>query len=155
MKLTVREAFYSLKESIRIFRLFNDDETGKILPYLRIIDYPSGATVFREGDEGDFIGFVINGRFEVKKRTEFREREIVLAVLKRGAFVGEFSMLEGQKRTATIKALEDSSLLALSHDGLDSFISSYPGPGIKVLKGIIHTMSIRQQMTSERLLSFF
>lgn len=153
--MEIREALYSLKETIRIFNLFNDDEMGKIVPYLDIIDYPADTTVFNEGDEGDFIGFVISGKLEVKKQTEFRDRQIVLAILKKGAFVGEFSMMDGQKRTATITTLEDSSLLTLRHKALDSFILEHPEAGIKVLRGVIHTMSIRQRMTSERLLTFF
>jgi CRP-like cAMP-binding protein len=92
---------------------------------------------------------------DVKKQTEFKEKELVLAVLKRGSFAGELSMLDGAKRTATIRAVEDSSLLILGRDALTTFIERHHEPGIKILRGIIRTMAIRQRNTSERLMTFF
>jgi CRP-like cAMP-binding protein len=155
MKEIVREALHNLREMIQIFHLLDDEELEMLLPYFVVEHYPPGATVFKEGDEGWFIGFVLSGELEVKKQTEFKEKQLVLAILKKGSFAGELSMLDGAKRTATITAIKESSLLVLSRDALNVFIERHPGPGIKILRGIIRTMAMRQRMTSERLLTFF
>jgi CRP-like cAMP-binding protein len=155
MDISVKEALYSLKDKMQIFQFFDDEELESFVPYISIANYPSGAVIFQEGDKEGFIGFVISGKLQVKKQTEFKNREIVLAVLTKGSFAGELSMIDGQERTATIKAVEASSLLILKREALDLFIKEHPVSGVKILRGIIHTMAIRQRMTSERLLSFF
>ncbi len=151
----IKDALFGLKDKMQIFQLFNDEELESFIPYISIAHYAAGAVIFEEGEGDGFIGFVISGKLQVKKQTEFKNREIVLAVLKRGSFAGELSMVEGQKRTATIKAIEDSSLIVLTREALDRFIEKNPEPGIKILRGIIDTMAVRQRLTSERLLSFF
>jgi len=151
----IKETLYGLKEKMQIFQLFNDDELDAFLPYISIAHYPAETVVFSEGDNDGFIGFVVSGKLQVKKQTEFKHREIVLAILTRGSFAGELSMIAKQKRTATIKTVEDSSLLILTREALDLFIKEHSQPGIKILRGIIRAMAIRQRMTSERLLTFF
>lgn len=155
MEESIRKILYSLKEKMQIFHLFDNDELDSFLPYISIAHYPAGAVIFKEGEDDGFIGFVISGKLQVKKQTEFKDKEIVLAILTRGSFAGELSMIDGQKKTATIKVIEDSSLLILTREALDLFIEKNPEPGTKILRGIIRTMAIRQRMTSERLLNFF
>ncbi|HDZ62385.1 MAG TPA: cyclic nucleotide-binding domain-containing protein, partial [Nitrospirae bacterium] len=82
-------------------------------------------------------------------------KHVMLAVLSRGSIAGELSMVDALPRTATIRTLEDARLLILSRDALDAFIKSHPDPGIKLLKGIIRTMSIRMNSFSDRLVKFF
>ncbi len=155
MKNNLKEIFYELKDKILIFQSLNDEELKRLVPYFEIANYPSATTIFNEGEEGDFIGFVISGKLEVKKQTGFKGKQVVLAILSKGSFAGELSMLNKQLRTASIVAREDSKLLIMKREALESFIQKYPDSGIKILKGIIRTMAIRQNKTSERLLTFF
>ena len=146
---------HDLKESMLIFQSFIREELDMIGPYFEIGIYPPGTTLFREGDEGDFISFVISGRLEVKKQTEFQGKNVVLAVLSRGSIAGEFSMIEARLRTATIRTLEDTSLLILRKDAMNLFITRHPDAGIKMLKGIILTMARRMNSFADRLVKFF
>lgn len=155
MENNLKEIFYELKDKMQIFQLLDDEELEKIISYFEVANYPSAATVFNEGEEGDSIGFVISGKLQVKKETEFKGKQIVLAILSKGSFAGELSMLDSQPRTASIIALEDSKLLIIQREALESFIQKYPASGIKILKGIIRTMAIRQRKTTERLIKFF
>ncbi len=139
---------------MQIFQLLNDNELEKIVPLFKKIDCPAGTVIFNEGEPGDFIGFVISGKLEVKKHTEFN-KQIILAILSKGSFAGELSMISGQSRSATVAALENSSLLILGREELNSFIQHYPDIGIKILRGIIRTISIRMRKNVERLVSIF
>ncbi len=144
-----------LKDELRLFHLLSDEEVEKLAPYFEKINLPARSVLFSEGDPGDYIGFVLSGRLEVKKETEFKGKQIVLALLEKGSFVGELSMLDGHPRSATVVALEDSEILILRRSALDAFIQEYPETGIKVLKGIIRVLSLRLRKVVDRLASIF
>lgn len=146
---------YELKDKMQIFQFISNDEIEKLVPCFEIATYPAGTVIFKEGDLGDFIGFVISGKLEVKKQTDFKGKQIVLALLGKGSFAGDLSMIDEQPRTATIMALEDSALLILGSQTLNSFIEKHPDTGVKILKGVIRTISIRLTKTIERLISLF
>lgn len=151
----IKKIVFELKENMLIFRFFDDAEIDQIIPYFEITDFSPNDSVFDEGDEGDFIGFVVSGKLEVKKQTEFKGRYVILARLGRGSLAGELSMITGQPRTATINAVEDSRLLILKREALEVFTQAYPESGIKLLKGVIQTISIRLTSIAGRLTKFF
>jgi CRP/FNR family transcriptional regulator/CRP/FNR family cyclic AMP-dependent transcriptional regulator len=151
----LKELIFRMKDELKILHSLNKDELEKIVPCFEIIRYPAGAVIFSEGEPGDFIGLLVSGKVEVKKQTDFHEKQIVLAILSKGSFVGELSMVDRQPRSATVVALEDSEMIILRRDALDSFMQKYPEIGVKVLKGIIQVMSIRLRKSVERLARIF
>lgn len=151
----IKNIVSDLKENMLIPRFFDDAELVQIIPYFQIVEFAPNATIFRGGDEGKFIGFVVSEKMEVKKQTEFKGRFIILALLGRGSLAGELSMITGQPRTATINAVEDSCLLILKRTPLEDFIHTYPQAGIILLKGVIQTISLRLASIAGRLTKFF
>ena len=147
--------FIKLKDELKIFHLLDDEEIEKLAHYFEKITFPAGTVLFKEGETADFFGFVVSGKLEVKKETEFEEKQIVLAILEKGAIVGELSLIGINTRTATTVALQDSELFTISNEQLEQFIQKYPYTGIKILKGLIRVMSLRFRKTVERLTTVF
>ena len=77
-----------------------------------------GETVFRQGDRGDRFYVVENGRCEISIDGEH------VADAWPGETFGEIALLRDVPRTATVTALEDSTLLALERD---DFIAAVTG----------------------------
>ncbi len=154
MKNDLQELIYQFKDEMKICQLLEDEETDKVIPCFELVSYPAGTVIFNEGEPGDFIGFVISGKLEVKKHTEFN-KQIILAILSKGSFVGELSLFDKQPRSATVIAHEDSQLIILRRDKFESFIQQYPHIGSKILIGIIRTLSARLRKATERLASIF
>jgi CRP-like cAMP-binding protein len=75
----------------------------------------------------------------------------LIAILDRGAMVGEISAVDRGLRTATVAAMEDASLLILTCDALERLIAEKPALGVKLLKRIIHVLSLRQRRAYDRL----
>jgi len=155
MKNDLKKIIFELKDEVKIFHLLNDEELEQILHYFEMVNYPAGTTVFSEGDPGDFIGFIVSGRLEVKKQTEFKGRQIVLALLSKGSFVGELSLVDEHPRSATVIAPEDSELIILRREALDSLLQSHPYTGIKILKGLNKILAIRLRKAVDRLSVIF
>jgi CRP-like cAMP-binding protein len=81
---------------------------------MREATYRAGEVIFAEGDYSTDAYIVRRGRVEVYLT---REGDRQLAVFHDGAVFGELSLLTDQVRTASARALEDTTLLVISQDG--------------------------------------
>ena len=76
-----------------------------------IQSFTDGEVIFNEGDSSSEMYVVRAGKIEISKHVG--GHEIRLAVLDRGAFFGEMSLLEGLPRSASARAVGNVSLLVL------------------------------------------
>ncbi len=72
--------------------------------------FAAGETIVRQGAAGDSMFVVLSGRVRVSIDPAGQE----VAVIPAGGFFGEMSMLTGDARTATVKAIEDAVILEIS-----------------------------------------
>lgn len=72
--------------------------------------FAAGEAMVREGAEGDSMFVLMTGRARVTLEPSGRE----VAVIPAGGFFGEMSMLTGDRRTATVRALDDVQALEIS-----------------------------------------
>jgi CRP-like cAMP-binding protein len=155
MKNNIIKEHLDKLRSEMIFSFIEDDDAEKVIPFFDSVDYPVGAVIFKEGEAGDFIGFVVSGKLEVKKQTEFKGNQLIIALLSSGALVGELSIFDQHKRSATVEAVEDTTMLILRNKALDALIQQHPYTGIKLLKGLIRILSLRLRKATERLTTIF
>lgn len=89
---------------------------------------PRGTYLVRQGDAGDSLFVVLAGRLEVllDRTLEGKGGEIVLHALAPGSVVGEMALVLGGRRTASVRALEDTRVLELSRKNLDQLRERYP-----------------------------
>jgi diguanylate cyclase (GGDEF)-like protein len=81
-------------------------------PLGREVSLDSGAVLWREGDAGDHVVLLLAGRLEVSHQTPDGE-EMTLRHLYPGAVAGEMAALDGQARSATVRAHQDSKVLLI------------------------------------------
>ncbi|KAF0117581.1 MAG: cAMP-binding protein [Rhodospirillaceae bacterium] len=74
----------------------------------------AGERLFHEGDPGDHAYLVVSGRLEITKAT--RDDETVLAVIGRGEIVGEMALINDCNRTASVRAVEPTTLIIVTRD---------------------------------------
>lgn len=82
-----------------------------ILSHHEIQKFADGDIVVREGEETREMFVIRQGEIEILKQVG--GHVVRLAVLKRGAFFGEMSLLEGLPRSATARAKGNTSLVVL------------------------------------------
>jgi CRP-like cAMP-binding protein len=73
--------------------------------------FEDGEIVVREGEETREMFIIRVGRVEILKQVG--GHEVRLAVLERGSFFGEMSLLEGLPRSATARAVGKTELVVL------------------------------------------
>jgi len=76
-----------------------------------------GSVVLNQGDEGDSLFIVAEGRAEVTVK-QAEGHEITISYLSDGDFFGEIALISEEPRTASVKALTDCKLLVLDRQTL-------------------------------------
>jgi len=110
---------------IPLFSDLEKQELQLLLSHIQSKTYRKDSMICREGERGDSL-FVINrGDVAVIKQTP-GGKEIRVQNLKDGDFFGEFGFFVDQKRHATVKAMTDCELLAISRNGLREMIKVLP-----------------------------
>ena len=99
-----------------IFAGIPDENLEKFRSYLEIQHFKKGDDILVEGERGDCLYMISAGNVEVLKKVLSKE-EIGLeriAILGPGATFGEMEFVDNQPRSATVRALQDTTVLALS-----------------------------------------
>src|SRR5690349_23077177 len=86
---------------------FSPAEVRLLAHFMAVYRAEPGMEVIREGDGGDFMVVVIEGRVEVCKRDRWNTLQLIAAV-DAGKTLGEMSMIDGEPRFATCVAVERS-----------------------------------------------
>ena len=85
-----------------LFASLDAAEGSEVVRIMEVQHFTDGEDVFREGDPGDAWFILFDGKATVLKQAGGGTREI--ATLERGTVFGEIAMLDGQSRSATVRA---------------------------------------------------
>ncbi len=97
-----------------------------------------GEVLFREGDEGDQLYIVTEGKVKLG-RTSADGRENLLAILGPGQMFGELSLFDPGPRSATVTAVTDTTFSSLSHEDLLRWLDGRPA----VARGLLTQLAGR------------
>jgi CRP-like cAMP-binding protein len=131
-----------------LFEDLNRDELALIEPYLICRDIKQGTVIYKQGEHGNSICFVVEGALDVIKKGD-DNNEVQVASLRKGQAVGEMAIIDGFTRSATIRAQSDSSILILKRDDFNKCIDQNPAMGVKILKALARMLSSNLRATSE------
>ena len=130
---------------------FSQPEVELLAQFMSVYRAQPGAEIIREGEGGDFMLMLLEGRVEVHKRDRWNTPQ-VLATVDAGRTLGEMSMIDGAPRFATCIAAEPSLIAVLDRESLARIIVEQPLLGAKVLMELVLMLSHRLRATSQRLL---
>jgi hypothetical protein len=94
----------------------------------------AGEFIFREGDTSTELYFIQEGQIEILKQYPADLRQI--AVLEAGDFFGEVSLLEGQPREISARAISECRLLRLDPASFDQILQEEPGIALRMLRRV-------------------
>jgi diguanylate cyclase (GGDEF)-like protein len=94
-------------------------------PLGRELALDAGAVLWKEGDAGDHLVLLLEGRLEVSHQTPDGE-EITIRHLYPGAVAGEMAALDGQARSATVRAHSAVRVLMVPAGSFREFLRSRP-----------------------------
>ena len=130
---------------------FSLGEGRTLAHFMEVYRAEPGMEIIREGEGGDFMLMLVEGRVEVRKRDRWNTPQ-VLATVDAGRTLGEMSMIDGAARFATCVALVSALIAVLDREMLARIIVEQPLLGAKILMELVLMLSQRLRATSERLL---
>ena len=130
-------------QSHALFGGIATDDLAMIIPLLHEENYAAGDYVVREGDNGSAMYFIRRGTAEVLKAAPGTGDPRRLAVLREGETFGEMELVDIQSRSASVRALEPLTVLALSSEDLFDIFQERQSAFIILLMNIAREISRR------------
>ena len=135
----------------KAFSFLSMEEVGVLCPYLELREWEKDDTVMKEGVVEDYMGFLIQGRLAVKRQTGYWGKHIIIAILDKGTLVGEGAFIDAGPRSTTVVAMEKCRMLILTAQKMNDLILNRPLLAIKLMKHMIHIISIRLRKAGDRI----
>jgi len=137
-RLPTKRALKDLLRRITYFEECSELELRSLIEqgYRQFVN--SSDIICREGDAGDSFYIILAGSVEVLSLRTDR----YIDTFNEGDFFGEIAVLTGTPRTATVRALQDTTLFIVDRDHLQKLLKSYPN----LAEQIAQKLSERQQM---------
>ena len=145
---TTTDEIVELLERVPLFSGLAREDIAPIAEVAVPRCFGRGEVVFREGDEGDTC-YVLGSGGARAVREHSDGRSITLAHFRAGDIFGELAMFEGERRSATVEALEETEVFAILAADMRRLVERHPALAVK----LIVALGRRLRKTNERLAS--
>jgi CRP-like cAMP-binding protein len=105
----MNEEYAAIITGLPLFKGYTRDGAKRILSCGEIKVVSSGEVLFKEGDPPAFVLLVLNGKLQVY--VERHGKDMVLTDAGPSKILGELSVLCGIQRSASVRVVEDSTVL--------------------------------------------
>ncbi len=118
---------------VPLFAELDEHELKAIAALARSLDVPKGNIVFQESDLSDSMYIILQGEVKVSSYSA-DGREVVLALLEKGSFFGELSLLDDEPRSATVTTMENSKLAHIRRGDIVPLLMDQPEITLKIAR---------------------
>ena len=133
--------------SIELFNTLDEPTLRDLEGELEIVRISGGKILFLQGDPGDSLYVVINGRLRVSVELPSGKQQTVGEV-GCGECIGEMGLLTGEECSATVRAIRDSLLVKLSKEGCQKLSEKHPWMILEITRIIIKRLRQANQPSS-------
>ncbi len=137
-------------ESSYLFKDFSRQEIEQLVHYMHGYKAPKGAVLFKEGELDSYLIIITSGKAKVLKNDDAGNMKEV-AVVRKGATLGEMSIIDDFPHSATVITAEDSEIALITKSNLKGISEKYPSLGVKLLWQIARQLSARVRQATGQL----
>jgi len=112
--------------------------------------WPKDCLLFAEGEMGNSLYIIQDGAVKITKITD--NQEVVLEVLKKGAFLGEMALIENKPRGATAEIFEDSILMAVNKDNFKTLLNEQSDVAVRLIVTMAERIWLRYRQITNTLI---
>ncbi|HYI49754.1 MAG TPA: cyclic nucleotide-binding domain-containing protein [Allosphingosinicella sp.] len=127
---------------LRMVGSASEEDLKDLLESAEIQEIRAGQAIINEGDEGYDVFIIRQGSMVIEK--SIGGKPVFLSYLPAGAYVGEMALIDGGRRTATVRAAIKSEVIKLDGDAFRALLAAKPD----LLERMKDEMAARQQTTS-------
>jgi acetate kinase len=129
------QVFEFLKSRAAFFKGFSEEQLKRLAEGSHVTTFEPNEAVIEFGEEGRFMGILMDGEAEVSVTDDSGEKHI-LGVLKAGDVFGEMALMTGDKTMADVLGLSRCTALLIPEGLFSTVLITYP-PAIKSLSKMI------------------
>ena len=135
----------------KAFSFLSAKEIEELCSYLELQEWQADTVIMKEGAVENYVGFLLEGKLAVKKKKGDWGKNIIIAILEKGAMVGEGAFIESGARSNDVIAVMPSRLLTLSSPKMEELIENNTLLAVKLMKRMLFIMSVRLRNASDRI----
>ncbi len=128
-----------------LFSRLQERELLRIMEVAELLEYEPGEIVMREGDRGDQLFIVVDGLLQIVRG------EQVLSEVGPGEHFGEMALIRSMPRSATVRAIDKSELLAIRRADFFAILRKEYELAVKLLWQFLGVLGDRLDQTSRDL----
>ncbi len=128
-----------------LFARLTERELLRVMQAVQVREFKDGEVVIREGDKGDELFIVLDGKVRVSRG------EQTLTQLGQGEHVGEQALIRSVPRSATVTAIGDTELIAIRRADFFEILRKEHEVAVKMLWQFLGVLADRLDRTSGEL----
>lgn len=136
----------NLLQNIYLFKELTPKELELVSGIAKNETFNAGDEIFTEGNEARSLYVIKFG--SVRIQHSGKSNSIDVASLGTGSHFGEMAFVDGEKRSATVVAVEKTDIVSLDFDDLRRILDANPAMAVKVYKALAHFLCGRLRITT-------
>ncbi len=143
-------------DKVRVLREqgLSGKELTTLATFSREARFAAGSALFEEGDEGHEMYVILEGKVLISKYIPGGGEE-ALAILERGDFFGEMSLIDGEPRSADARAHDGPvTVLALDQATIQEMLALDPAASLEFVKLLCRLIAKRLREIDEKVVTW-
>ena len=121
---------------VPLFSLLTTDQAQSIADSVVKRRFKRGELIVEQGTKSNALFILLNGRARVLT-ADTRGREVILAVLQPGDYVGEMSLIDNEPHSATVRAEVQTDMLVLGRHEFARCLPESSSLSYAILRGLV------------------
>jgi CRP/FNR family transcriptional regulator, cyclic AMP receptor protein len=141
-------------KKVQLFEGLTPAYLAKIAALATEKSFPASAPIFREGDVGQVMYIIVEGKVRISKQVPGVGEE-ALAILEKYQYFGEMALIDDTPRSADATAHLACKLYEIDRDKLDQLMFTDKELAYVLLWKFVRTLSERLRETNDKIRGFF
>ncbi len=133
--MTNKEVLRFLEERVPVFESFGEQRLSALLEKSRIATFEPHEAIIEFGEEGTFLGVLLDGEAEVSVTDDGGDRHS-LGILSAGDLFGELSLMTGDRTSADVVGVSRCRAVIIPQDLFSDELITHP-PAVRYLSKVI------------------
>ncbi|MBI3224023.1 MAG: Crp/Fnr family transcriptional regulator [Mycolicibacterium cosmeticum] len=129
-----------------IFQGVAPDAATALIAQLQQVSFPRGHTVFVEGEPGDRLYIILEGKVKIGRRTA-DGRESLITVMGPADMFGELALFDPGPRTSTVTTLTEVKAVTMDREALHAWVLGRP----EIAEQLLRVLARRLRRTNSAL----
>jgi len=141
----------NILRDIHLFEMLDDEELKTLAHELDEVYFLAGQNIFSMGEAGDRMFIVESGRVQLFLQDKANDR-VELGFVHAGDLFGELSLLSGEPRSASAKAVENTKLIGVDQNDLNILVTAHPAAALDMMSALSKRLHDSNRLVRERVI---